>query len=105
MIDLEVVKAHLRVDGDDEDMLIQGYTDAAISTFELWTNRKLIAEGDPLPDPVGNALTFRKSIQQGALLLIGHWYATREAVAVGTIATEMPLATQALWKPHRWVNI
>ena len=105
MIDLEVVKAHLRVDGDDEDMLIQGYADAAISTFELWTNRKLIAEGDPLPDPVGNALAFRKSIQQGALLLIGHWYATRETVAVGTIATEMPMATQALWKPHRWVNI
>lgn len=105
MIDLATVKAHLRVDGDDEDSLIQGYTDAALSTFELWTNRKLIEEGEPLPDPVGNALSFRKSIQQGALLLIGHWYATREAVAVGTIATEMPMATLALWKPHRWVNI
>lgn len=105
MIDLDTVKAHLRVDGDDEDGLIQGYTDAAISTFELWTNRKLIAAGEPLPDPLGNALVFSKAIQQGALLLIGHWYATREAVAVGTIATEMPLATQALWKPHRWVNV
>lgn len=105
MIDLEVVKAHLRVDGDDEDMLIQGYTDAALSTFDLWTNRKLIAEGEPLPDPVGNALSFRKSIQQGALLLIGHWYATRETVVTGTIATELPMATQALWSPHRWVNL
>ncbi|WP_054892279.1 MULTISPECIES: head-tail connector protein [unclassified Pseudomonas] len=105
MIDLEVVKAHLRVDGDDEDMLIQGYTDAALSTFDLWTNRKLIAEGEPLPDPVGNALSFRKSIQQGALLLIGHWYATRETVVTGTIATELPMATQALWSPHRWVNV
>ncbi|MVF50586.1 phage gp6-like head-tail connector protein [Pseudomonas monteilii] len=105
MIDLATVKAHLRVDGDEEDSLILGYADAAISTFELWTNRRLIAEGEPLPEPVGNALLFRKSIQQGVLLLVGHWYATREAVAVGTIATEMPLATQALWKPHRWVNV
>lgn len=105
MIDLDTVKAHLRVDGDDEDSLIQGYTDAAISTFELWTNRKLIAEGEPLPDPVGNALSFRKSIQQGALLLIGHWYASREVVVTGTIATELPMATNALWGPHRWVNV
>jgi hypothetical protein len=105
MIDLGTVKEHLRVDGDDEDSLIQGYTDAAISTFELWTNRKLIAEGEPLPDPIGNALAFRKSIQQGALLLIGHWYASRETVVIGTIATELPMATTALWKPHRWVNI
>lgn len=105
MIDLGTVKAHLKVDGDDEDILIQGYTDAAFSAFELWTNRTLIAEGEPLPDPIGNALAWRKSIQQGALLLIGHWYAARETVAVGTIATEMPMATQALWGPYRWVNV
>ncbi|WP_079229409.1 head-tail connector protein [Pseudomonas putida] len=105
MIDLDLVKVHLKVDGDDEDTLIQGYTDAAISSFELWTNRSLVAEGDPLPDPVGNALAITKAIRQGALLLIGHWYANREAVATGTIATELPLATNALWRPHRWVNV
>ncbi|MFT0866041.1 head-tail connector protein [Pseudomonas sp. CAM1A] len=105
MIDLDTVKSHLRVDGDEEDALIQAYTDAAFSTFEQWTNRKLIAEGEPLPDPIGNALAFRKSIQQGALLLIGHWYASRETVVTGTIATELPMATKALWGPHRWVNV
>ncbi|WP_028698315.1 MULTISPECIES: head-tail connector protein [Pseudomonas putida group] len=105
MIDLATVKAHLRVDGDEEDILIQGYIDAAISTFELWTNRRLIADGEALPDPAGNALIITKAIRQGALLLIGHWYANREAVATGTIATELPLATNALWLPHRWVNL
>ncbi|HGY9633653.1 TPA: head-tail connector protein [Pseudomonas putida] len=105
MIDLATVKAHLRVDGDEEDSLIQGYIDAAISTFELWTNRRLIAEGEALPDPAGNALIITKAIRQGALLLIGHWYANREAVTTGTIATELPLATNALWLPHRWVNL
>lgn len=105
MIDLATVKAHLRVDGDEEDSLIQGYIDAAISTFELWTNRRLIAEGEAMPDPTGNALIITKAIRQGALLLIGHWYANREAVTTGTIATELPLATNALWLPHRWVNL
>lgn len=105
MIDLDLVKVHLKVDGDDEDTLIQGYTDAAISSFELWTNRSLVAEGDSLPEPVGNALKITKAIRQGALLLIGHWYSARETVVTGTIATEMPMATQALWGPHRWVNV
>lgn len=105
MIDLPIVKAHLRVDHDDEDALIQGYTDAAFSAFETWTNRTLIAEGQPLPDPAGNALGLTKAIQQGALLLIGHWYASRESVVVGTITAELPMATNALWKPHRWVNV
>lgn len=105
MIDLDTVKSHLRVDGDEEDSLIQGYTDAAFSAFEQWTNRKLIAEGETVPEPVGNVLIITKAIRQGALLLIGHWYSARETVVTGTIATEMPMATQALWGPHRWVNL
>lgn len=105
MIDLPIVKAHLRVDHDDEDALIQGYTDAALSAFETWSNRKLVAEGEVLPDPVGNALLMSKAIRQGALLLIGTWYNSRESVVVGTITSELPMATNALWKPHRWVNV
>ena len=105
MIDLSIVKTHLRVDHDDEDALIQGYTDAAFSAFELWTNRTLVELGGQLPDPAGNALVMTKAIQQGALLLVGHWYASREAVVIGTITAELPMATNALWKPHRWVNL
>lgn len=105
MIDLALVKSHLRVDGDDEDVLIQGYADAALSTFELWTNRTLIDPAGVLPDPVGSAMLMSKSIQQGALLLIGHWYANRETVAVGVATSELPLGTNALWNPHRWSNI
>ena len=105
MIDLSIVKVHLRVDHDDEDALIEGYRDAALSAFETWTNRTLVDPAEPLPDPVGNALWMSKSIQQGALLLIGHWYGSRESVVIGTITAELPMATNALWKPHRWVNI
>ena len=105
MIDLAIVKAHLRVDHDDEDALIQGYTEAALSAFETWTNRKLVDPATALPDPVGSSLLMTKAIQQGALLLIGHWYSSRETVVVGTITAELPMATNALWNPHRWVNV
>lgn len=105
MIALAAVKAHLRVEHDDEDELIQGYIDGAISAFESWTNRRLVADESALPDPVGNALVISKSIQQGALMLIGHWYANAETVVIGTTSAELPLATNALWQPHRWMNI
>ncbi len=105
MIDLPIVKAHLRVDHDDEDALIEGYRDAAISAFETWTNRTLVEPGGVLPDPIGNAMLMTRAISQGALLLIGHWYNSRETVVVGTITSELPMATNALWKPHRWVNV
>ena len=105
MIDLPIVKAHLRVDHDDEDALIQGYTDAAFSAFETWTNRTLVDPEAALPDPVDNALLMTKAIEQGALLLIGHWYSSRETVVIGTITAELPMATNALWMPHRWANV
>lgn len=105
MITLATVKAHLRVEHDDEDAKIQGYTDAAIGAFELWTNRRLIEVGGALPDPVDNAMIITKTVEQGALLLIGHWYANAESVVIGTITAQVPLATTALWSPYRWMNI
>lgn len=105
MLDLALVKLHLRVDGDEEDVLIQDYIDAAIGAFTTWTNRTLVASGDQLPDPVGNAMLMTKAVEQGARLLVGHWYANRETVVVGVSVAEVPLGTQALWKPYRWVNV
>ncbi|WP_278400449.1 head-tail connector protein [Stutzerimonas kunmingensis] len=102
MIDLALVKSHLRVDGTEEDALIQAYIDAAISAFEAWTNRKLVTV---LPETVENHLLITAAIQQGALLLIGHWYANRESVAVGVSVAEMPMATKSLWLPHRWACV
>lgn len=105
MIDLATVKAHLRVEHADEDQLIQSYIEASLSAFEAWTNRTLVASAAELPDPAGNALVISKAIQQGALMLIGHWYANRESVAVGVSVAEMPMATKSLWLPHRWTCV
>lgn len=40
-------------------------------------------------------------IKQAILLMIGHWYANREAVAIGQTAIEIPLAARALLFPYQ----
>ena len=105
MIEPELVQAHLRMD-DDEFTLESDYLahliDAAVSAFELFTNRSLFAVGDALPDPVENALHINTAILQGCLLMIGHWYANRESVVVATSGAEIPITTNRLWAPYRW---
>lgn len=99
MIDLANVKMHLRVDGDEEDALIGGYVEAAKAHVEQHCDRKLV-EVDPV-EPEEMGLT--RDVEQAILLLVGHWYTNREAVAVGTIATAMPLAVERLlWYRKRF---
>ena len=98
MIDLDLVKAHLRVDGAEEDALIGAYLNGAVEYVQQHCDRRIV-EAPESPDQM--ALT--DDVKQAILLLIGHWYANREAVAVGTIATAMPLAVERLlWYRKRF---
>lgn len=40
-------------------------------------------------------------IKQAILLLVGHWYANRESVVTGTIATVLPMSVDRLLAPYR----
>jgi uncharacterized phiE125 gp8 family phage protein len=42
-----------------------------------------------------------EAIRQAILLLVGHWFANREAVNVGNIVNELPLGVEPLLFPHR----
>lgn len=96
MIELSLVKTHLRVDHGDEDALIQGYLDAALAHVEQHCDRVLV-ETPVLPEEMG----LTKDVQQAVLLLVGHWYTNREAVASGL--TEVPLAVgRLLWYRKRF---
>jgi uncharacterized phage protein (predicted DNA packaging) len=96
MIELSLVKTHLRVDHGDEDALIQGYLDAALTHVEQHCDRVLV-ETPVLPEEMG----LTKDVQQAVLLLVGHWYVNREAVASGL--TEVPLAVgRLLWYRKRF---
>lgn len=104
MIELAIVKKHLRQDEVDDDDLILLYIKGALKAFETTCNRKLYEPTATIPEVVKNGINFDDSIQVGALLLIGHWYSNAEAVSVGTFQ-ELPLGTQWQWQPHRFFNI
>lgn len=50
-----------------------------------------------------DAASVPAALRRAMLLLIGHWYRNREAVAAGGAPTEFPLAVEALINPHRMV--
>jgi len=81
MLDLTPLKHHLRIDHDEEDALLTAYLSAAKSTFMI-----------------------TDAIKQGALLLIGHWYAHREAVSDRLLHTT-PYAVEALWLPYKYRRV
>ncbi|WP_122572396.1 head-tail connector protein [Pseudomonas viridiflava] len=99
MIDLARVKLHLKVDGEEEDTLIAGYFEAAKSHVAMHCDRELV-EGNPTgPEQMG----FTPDVEQAVLLMVGHWYANREAVVIGTITSEVPLAVERLlWYRKRF---
>lgn len=49
----------------------------------------------------GAAAAVPQAIKQALLLMIGHWYENREAVAGGTVQREVPFAVEALLWPYR----
>lgn len=99
MIDLARVKIHLKVDDDEEDALITGYIESAKSHVAMHCDR-LLVEADPV-EPEQMGLT--PDVEQAVLLLVGHWYANREAVVVGTISSAVPLAVERLlWYRKRF---
>lgn len=99
MVDLTLVKLHLRVDGDEEDTLIGGYIEAAKAHIEQHCDRKIV---DAVTvDPAEMELT--KDVEQALLLLVGHWYTNREAVVAGAAPSAVPLAVdRLLWYRKRF---
>lgn len=97
MVDLARVKLHLRVDGDQEDSLISGYFEAAKVHVEMHCDRKLVET-----TPIGpEQMSFTPDVEQAVLLLVGHWYANREAVVVGATPSAVPLAVDRLLWPRK----
>ena len=109
MLELDIIKQHVRLEPDDteEDTLLETYATAAARFVESHTGRKLYATTAAVPkDASGNvtdlqALVLDDDISTAMLLLIGHWYANPESVVVGSISTELPMGVKALIEPYR----
>ncbi|MDI3399655.1 head-tail connector protein [Pseudomonas sp. V88_4] len=99
MLDMTTVKLHLRVDSDEEDALIGGYLEAAKAHVEQHCDRKLVETDPAEPEEMG----LTRDVEQAILLMVGHWYANREAVVVGGAASAVPLAVERLlWYRKRF---
>ena len=86
LLTLELMRKHLRVDDDGDDDLIELYAESALA-WALWY----------CDNPALKVVTdFPASFKAALLLLLGHSYNSREAVVVGTIAAELPLAVDSL---------
>ena len=94
LVTLSDVKTHLRLGSSSrEDAYLVILIAAAVRAIENATGRDV---GSELPDM---AERDRAVAAQAALLLIGQWYANREAI--GQNLTELPLAITWLIAPLR----
>lgn len=86
LLSMSLIKKHLRVDSSDEDDLIEIYAESAMA-WALWycDNPELVEVTD-----------FPASFKSALLLLVGHSYANREAVLVGTAAEVLPMGVVPL---------
>lgn len=110
MLELDIIKQQVRLEPDsvEEDTLLDTYSTAARRMVENVTGRTLYATAGEIPtDPITteptdlSALVLDDDITTAMLLLIGHWYANRESVVIGSTATELPLAVESLLAPYR----
>ncbi len=106
VISMSIVRHHLR-DPDDDDEYLELLVEAAEEQAMEYLNRRFYANQQALDEAVaaGDAgdspMVSNKQIQAACLLILGHLYANREDVVIGTIATDLPQGSKALLTPHR----
>lgn len=98
-------RAHLRI--DDEAEIIAVYIGAAELAAQEFLNRRVFADqialdAAVLVDDAGTApMVINDAIRAAMLLTLGHLYANREDVVIGTISSVLPLGSRALLAPYR----
>lgn len=92
-ITLTEAKLHCRVDGGEEDVLIQAYIDAALEVCQKHIGKRF-----------DDGLTFTPAIKIGCLMYISLLYEYRTMIS-DVEAKEIPLAISALWSVYRDVGV
>ena len=98
IIALDEIKAHLRIDHDLDDDLLELY---AQTSLEVAQNHIGKTWGE---STTTDTVQFTKGIKVCCLMFIGHLYANRETVNDVQLY-EVPFSIKALWNPYREVAI
>ncbi len=89
IVSLETLKEHLRYDDDDNDLMLQGYLDAADSVVKNYITDEFESE-------------YPKAIHQAILLLCGFWDKHRNAeVETPVNGNYLPMPVQSLLFHYR----
>lgn len=88
-ITLEEAKLHCRIDGNDEDMLIKVYIDAALEVCQKHIGKRF-----------DDGLKLTPAIKIGCLMYVSQLYEYRTMIG-DTEAKEVPLTISALWSVYR----
>ena len=99
-VTLATAKAHLRVDGTDEDALITAWIAAAYMAVEGRIFRKVYETGATIPAEDTTGIHVNEAINAAVLLIVGHLYANREDVITGATSTAMPMGSEFLITPY-----
>lgn len=106
LVTIEQARQHCRVDSDDDQMLTL-YAGAAEDAAQEFLNRRVYEDEDALAAAVlaGTAgcdpIVVNDAIRAAMLLTLGHLYANRENVVVGSAVSEMKEGTRSLLWPYR----
>ncbi|HCD8267623.1 MULTISPECIES: head-tail connector protein [Klebsiella pneumoniae complex] len=92
-ITLAEAKLHCRVDGTDEDALIQAYIDAALEVCQKHIGKRF-----------ENGLAFTPAIKIGCLMFVSQLYEYRTTLSDVDVK-EVPFAVSALWSVYRDVGV
>ncbi|MBS9912013.1 head-tail connector protein [Vibrio alginolyticus] len=110
MLDLVKVKNQCSIDDDitEHDQQLTLYLSAAKRAVENYLNRPVYWTQEEVPqDPElvpENAFVAREDSELAVLLLIGHWFAHREAVTESSVKT-LPLGVSFLLDFDRDINL
>lgn len=105
LIDIALVKKHLRVFHDDDDDTIAAYQAASEDIVTKYIDRVVVADGVVLPEPDdpgydATAINVTPAITAAILLLVGDLYEFREPDQTQDGAM-LPRAVRALLAPYR----
>lgn len=110
IVDTALVKRHLRIDFDDDDDTIGAYQSAAESIVSEYLDRKILASGEPLPEPDEAGydqftMNTTPAVTAAILLLVGELYENREADPESNLTVDrnsvLPRAVRMLLAPWR----
>lgn len=101
---IEKLRAQCRIDADDktEDEMLLLYYGAAMRKAENYINRKLY-EGD-VPDTDPEGLKIADDILLALMLLVGHWFNSREE-ASDVAKMSIPFGFTSLLEPYQFIPL